>query len=82
MKILKAVAILVIGTSLGILLPLLLASLALPPDPNFVAVGSHAAPGDGYLVMGFIFVGLLISVPLSALMAWHVVFKKTRNQIS
>jgi hypothetical protein len=55
MKVLKAISILVIGPILGILVAFFLGVLALPADPNFVANGGHAAPGDGFLTMGLIF---------------------------
>jgi len=81
MKILKAAAILVIGSLLGILIGCFAGAVALRSDPNIAANGGHTAPGDGILVMLLILVSSVISVPLSALMAWYVVFRKPKNQI-
>lgn len=83
MKIVKAIAVLLIGPLLGIMIALILGALALPPDPNFVANGGHGAPGDGFLIMGYILVSLLVSVPLSILLAGIVLFRKPKleNQI-
>jgi hypothetical protein len=81
MKILKVAAILIIGSFTGILIGFFLGALALRPDPAFIANGGHAAPGDGILVMLFTLAGFVISVPLSALMAWYIVFRKPKNQI-
>jgi TRAP-type C4-dicarboxylate transport system permease small subunit len=82
MKVLKAISILVIGPILGILVAFFLGVLALPADPNFVANGGHAAPGDGFLTMGLIFLALIVSVPLSAIIAGFVLFQKPKNQVS
>jgi hypothetical protein len=81
MKILKAAAILVIGSLLGILTGCFVGAMTLRSDPNIVANGGHTAPGDGILVMLFILVSLVISIPLSAFIAWHVVFRKPKNEI-
>jgi hypothetical protein len=80
MKVLKAAAILLIGPLVGFLIAFFLSAIALPPDPNFVANGGHAAPGDGFLVLGFMFVSLVISIPLSAVLAGFVLFLKPNNQ--
>jgi len=65
----KAIAVLLFGPLLGILIGLILALLALPPDPNFVSNGGHASPGDGILVMGCLLFGFLISLVPSAALA-------------
>lgn len=66
---------LLLGPLCGILIAFLLAGLALPPDPNFVSDGGHAAPGDGLLILDFVFVSLVASVPLSVLGAGLVLFR-------
>jgi len=78
MKVLKAVAILLIGPLLGLVTAFFLSAVALPPDPNFVASGGHSAPGDGFLAMGFMFISLLIFVPVSVLLAASVLFRKPK----
>jgi hypothetical protein len=83
MKFLKALAILLFGALLGIVVALILGALALPPDPNFVANGGHASPGDGFLILPYLFTSLVVSIPLSILLAGVVLFRKpkTQNQI-
>ena len=76
MKIVKATAILVFVPLLGVLLAFFVGAIALPPDPNFVNNGGHGAPGDGFAMMGFIFISLVISVPLSIWLALRVTFRK------
>jgi hypothetical protein len=39
----------------------------------------HAAPGDGILIMMFIFVGLLVSIPLSVVWAQRVWARSSGN---
>ena len=75
MKIAKAATILVLGPLLGILLGLIVGALASPPDPNFVANGSHGSPGDGFLVMGCAALGFAISVFVSIALAGSVLRK-------
>ncbi len=75
MRIVKAMAILLIGPLVGILMAFFLAILALPPDPNFISNGGHSSPGDGFLIMGYIFLSFFISVPLSILLAWVLLFR-------
>jgi hypothetical protein len=86
MKVLKAAAILLIGPLGGLLIAFFLSAFVLPPDPNFVSDGGHAAPGDGFIVLGFMFVSLVVSIPLSAALAGFVLFRKpnsqTKDQIS
>ncbi len=78
MKFLKAIVILVFGPLIGIVFALILGSLALPSDPNFVANGGHASPGDGFLILPYLFISLLISVPSSILLAGVVLFASPR----
>lgn len=80
MKFLKALAILLLGPLFGIVVAFILGSLALPPDPNFVPNGGHASFGDGFQVMGYVALSLVISVPLSILPAGVVVFRRPRDQ--
>ncbi len=76
MKFAKAIAVLLGGPSLGIVGAFLLSALALPADPNFARNGGHGAPGDGFLIIGFILVSLLISVPLSIWLACRIAFRR------
>jgi len=69
MKIVKAIAIVLIGPLLGILVAIILAVCTLPPDPNFASNGGHGSPGDGFLIILYIFSSLVVSVPLSLLLA-------------
>ena len=80
MRIIKATAILVCGPVLGILIAIVLFIFAIPQDPNFASNGGHAAPGDGFLGLGFVVVSLLISVPLSILGAGIMLFRKTNTK--
>jgi hypothetical protein len=79
MKFLKALAILLFGPLLGIVVAFILGSLALRPDANFITNGGHASPGDGFQVMGYVALSLVISVPLSILLAGVVVFRRPRD---
>jgi len=80
MKFLKALAILLFGPSLGIVVAFILGSLALSPDANFVANGGHSSPGDGFQLMGYVALSLVISVPLSILLAGVVLFRRPKAQ--
>ena len=84
MKTLKAIALLFGGPLLGILIAFLIGILATPDDPNFVANGGHAASGDGFLIIVFVFVSLVISIPVSIFLASRIFFRKfkTPNHIS
>jgi hypothetical protein len=75
MKIAKAAAILVLGPLLGILLGFIVGAFAIPPDPNFVANGSHGSPGDGFLIMGCAALGFVVSVFVSIALTWTVLRK-------
>jgi hypothetical protein len=79
MRVITALAILVGGPILGILIAVVVSGFSLPPDPNFASNGGHAAPGDGFLVLGYVFVSLLLSVPLSILGAGVVLFRKKKQ---
>jgi hypothetical protein len=80
MKFLKALAILLSGPLLGIIIALILGSLALPPDPNFVANGGYASPGDGCLILPYLFTSLVVSIPISILLTGVVLFRKPKAQ--
>jgi hypothetical protein len=80
MKFLKVLAILLFGPLLGIVVAFVLGSLALRPDPNFVANGGHVSPGDGFLILAYLFISLLVSVPLSFVLAGVVLFRKPKDQ--
>jgi hypothetical protein len=75
MKIVKAAAILVLGPLLGILLGFIVGAFLSPPDPNFVANGSHGSPGDGFLIMGCAALGFVVSVFVSIALTWSVLRK-------
>jgi hypothetical protein len=80
MKFLKVLAILLFGPLLGIVVAFVLGSLALPPDPNFVANGERVSPGDGFSILAYLFISLLVSVPLSFVLAGVVLFRKPKDQ--
>jgi hypothetical protein len=80
MKFLKAIAILIFGPALGLVVAFILGGLALAPDPNFGANGSHAAPGDGFGILPYLFVSLVISVPVSIWLAGVVFFRRPKAQ--
>jgi hypothetical protein len=79
MKVVKAIAILLIGPLLGVSIAVILALFALPPDPNFVANGGHGSPGDGFLIFIYVIFSFGVSVPLSLLFAGCILFRKTRS---
>jgi hypothetical protein len=64
---------------LGILVAFLVAPLQ--PDPNFVANGGHASPGDGFLIMPYIVASLAISIPLSVLLAGIMLLWKPKSRM-
>jgi hypothetical protein len=76
MRLLKVIAILLFGPLLGILVAFFVSALALPADPNFAANGGHASPGDGFGIMGFVLIRLLVSLPVSIWRAGVVLFGK------
>jgi len=73
-RILGAASLLLFGPLLGILIALVAAALSLTPDPNFEANGGHAAPGDGFLIMGCMLGSLVVFVPLSLAGAVWILF--------
>ncbi len=78
MKIVNAILILLLGPALGVFLAFILGALMMPADPNFAANGGHAAPGDGLLVIPFLLISLVISVPLSVAAALRTLFVKPK----
>jgi hypothetical protein len=75
MKVARAATILVLGPLLGTLLGFSVGTFAIPPDPNFVANGSHGSPGDGFLIMGCAALGFVLSVFVSIALTWSVLRK-------
>jgi hypothetical protein len=75
-KVLGATAALVFGPLLGIVVAFVAAEFSLPLDPNFLSNGGHAAPGDGFLIILYVFISFAISVPLSLLAAGVILFRK------
>jgi hypothetical protein len=68
MRIVKAIAIMFFGPALGILAGFVVGVLAMPTQtPN-----AGRAPGDGFLIMGCVVLGFLVSVPVSAVLAGKV----------
>ena len=77
MRWVKAISVLVAGPLLGLILAFIFAARALPPDPNFEKTG-HAAPGDGFLILAYVFVSLIISLPTSAVIAGVMLFRSAK----
>jgi hypothetical protein len=73
-----AIAIMVAGPILGIGVGLFFGALALRADPNFTANGQHAAPGDGIVIMIYIFASFASSIPLSISLALLVLIRKAK----
>jgi len=78
-KVLGAIAILLFGPLLAVLIAFFLAMISLPQDPNFVSNGGHAAPGDGILILVYVFISLVVSVPLSIWGAVLFLFRTGRQ---
>jgi len=64
MRLLKVIAILVIGPVLGVVFGLIVGGLLLPSDPT-----GRGAPGDGFLVILCTAIGLSVSVAASVMLA-------------
>jgi hypothetical protein len=64
MRLLKVIGILLIGPVLGVVSGFIVGGLLLPPDPT-----GRGAPGDGFLIMFSIGIGLAVSIPASVLLA-------------
>jgi hypothetical protein len=67
MKILKVIAVVLIGPIVGLLLGFFLGSLFLSPDPT-----GHGAPGDGFLLILTGGVGFIVFFIGSALFAARI----------
>jgi len=70
----------VAGPILGIVVGLFFGALALRADPNFIANGQHAAPGDGFVIMVYIFASFASSIPLSISLALLVLLRKPKTE--
>ena len=66
-----AIAIIVAGPLLGIVVGLVLSALALPKDP---------APGDGILVMIYVFASVAASIPLSISLALFALLREPKTE--
>ena len=78
-RVLGAIAALLFGPLLGVVIACVIAELSLPPDPNFVSNGGHASPGDGFLIIPCVFMSLVMSVPLSILAAGVILFRSNTD---
>ena len=77
MKILKVICIMLFGPVLGMGIAFLAASLLLPPDPS-----GRGAPGDGFLIIGFVGVGLGVGVVISLLLAVKAWRRSAKHEIA
>jgi|HubBroStandDraft_4_1064222.scaffolds.fasta_scaffold301273_2 hypothetical protein len=77
MKILKVICIMLFGPVLGMGIAFLAASLLLPPDPS-----GRGAPGDGFLIIGFVGVGLVVGVVISLLLAVKAWRRSAKHEIA
>jgi len=64
MRLPKVIGILLGGPVLGVVSGFVVGGLLLPPDPT-----GRGAPGDGFLIMLCIGIGLAVSIPASVLLA-------------
>jgi len=67
-RVLRVIAVMLLGPLLGILAGFILGVIAMPHQ----AAEGGRAPGDGILVMAFIFLGLVVSIPLSIRLSWRI----------
>lgn len=77
MKILKVICIMLFGPVLGMGIAILAAVLLLPPDPS-----GRGAPGDGFLIIGFVGVGLVVSIIISLLLAVRTWRRSAEHEIA
>jgi hypothetical protein len=80
-RILGAIAILLFGPVVGALIGLILAILALPQGPSVVANSGHAAAGDGFLIIMYVAISLVISIPMSIFGAGLLLFDRENGSI-
>jgi hypothetical protein len=59
------IAVMIFGPVLGILVGFAVGAIAMPTQNPDVG----RAPGDGFLIMGCVVLGLFVSIPLSAVLA-------------
>jgi len=76
MKVVKAIAIVFTIPAIGIIVACVLGALTIRLNPKFDAI--HSTPGDGILIMLFVLVSLIISVPSAVLLAGSVLFRKPK----
>ena len=77
MKVFKVICILLFGPVLGMGVAFLAAILLLPPDPS-----GHGASGDGFLIIGFVGVGLVVSIVISLLLAVRTWRRSAEHQVA
>ena len=80
MRIAKVIGVMLLGPLLGIAAGFIVGVVAMPRDPNFAANGGHSPPGDGILIILFILAGLVVSIPLSAVLAWQLWFRSSAEE--
>ncbi len=80
MKLVKAIAILLLGPLFGVLVAFGVGALQLRSDPIIANNGGHAAPGDGILIMLYVFLSLIVSIPLSIAAVVRLLFRKSKMQ--
>jgi hypothetical protein len=78
MRIVNVIAIMFFGPALGVLVGFVVGIIAMPTQ----TVEAGRAPGDGVLIMGCIALGLLISIPVSAVLAGKLWSRSTTPQKS
>jgi hypothetical protein len=84
MRIAKAIAVMLFGPLLGVIAGFFVGGITVEiinalQGPNIVVNPQHATPGDGILIMLFVLVGLLVSIPLSIVLAVRVWARSSSN---
>ena len=74
LRVLKSISILLFVPLFGLFIALAAGAVALRLDPN-LQNGVRPAPGDGILVLLFIFLSLIISIPTSLVLAVKVLLR-------
>ena len=77
MKIFKVICIMLFGPVLGVGIAFLAEALLLPPDPS-----GRGAPGDGFLIIGFVGVGLVVGIVISLLLAVRTWRRSAEHEIT
>lgn len=80
-KLLGAAAVLLVGPFIGVLIGLILAMLSLVSDPAFFRDGGHASLAGGILILLYIAISLVISVPMSIFGAGLLLFGSRNEQL-